>query len=425
VIYDPRDPDQHWNQPATWKWSCNPVWVWLDVLRHADGLGLPWSMFEPAIDVWIAAADYCDQIRPTKDGGSELWFRIAGAYKLTDPPKRWLPAMLDVADGQLSLRGDGCIVPSIGRWQEPEVTITDGEVYSYTDFAKGRAKPDIRNQINATFISSVYNYIEQSADPTINADSISVDGYQPLDMDLTWCPSHAQAKVRMKIEAARQNPEAWCGTLILNAYGLKLLNQNTDGSPRRFVRLQLSDFGLDSTFEILKRTVDPKSATVTIAVQEMTADAYDWNADEDEGTAPLIGLDKSAADVENPYNMQVSVGGVVITVTLDTPLDDTELHLQLEWRVSDDAVGDRDATWTALTLDGWGGHTDNMTAGRYDIRALYYNEESPPDYSDPLFIRGVIMSRFAESRGPHDLTTESSGDTIITEGGDTITTEGS
>lgn len=388
-IWDPRDDAQSYDDPSTWTWTRNGVLIVLNAVLDADGLNLPIDMVMPAIDVWKAEADYAANRIPLKNGGSEQRYRLSGGYSLTDPPKNWLPKMLDPMDARLALRGDGAIVIDVGRWREPELTISDNEIYSYTNFSRGKQKADIRNQINATFIAEEYDYVQQQADPFLNEDSIDVDGLQSMTLDLDWCPSHSHARRRMKIELDRQNPDGWNGIIITKAYGLKFLTPNADGSRKRFVHFTITEMGIDFDFEVLTFSFDHKTGRCTFAVRQASSAAYDWDPDEDEGTAPGRAKDTSASGVEDPFNLQISVASSEITVSIDTPLN-TGLTLILDYRSTVDAISDDDASWTDITVSGWAGTTGALTSGHmYDVRARLHNGASPVDYSDSLIIRGI------------------------------------
>ncbi len=390
ILWDPRDPNQSHTSPASWKWKSNGVLCVLDALWNENGVRLPIAMLVAGIDVWKAEADYADTWRSLNNGGSEPWFRLAGGYELTDPPKVWLPKMLDPMDARLSLRGDGAVVIDTGRWRDPELTIPNDQILSFTGFSRGKQKADIRNVIDATFIAPEYDYVQQQADTWLNEASIDVDGEQQVTLDLDFAPSHAQARVRQKIEAYRQDPNGWCGTIITKAYGLKFLTPNADGSRKRFVYFLIDELGIDNTiaFEVQRFAFAHLSGQCTFTVSAMSADAFAWNPATDEGTPPAFPRTTAANDVENPFNLAVSVAGNVISATLDAPLQ-TGLNLDLAVRTTFDGQGDGDVTWVPLSHSGWGGSTGSLADGRYDIRARFYNTESPPDYSDPRVIRGI------------------------------------
>lgn len=284
-----QDPDD----PSTWTWTDNGVLVLMDYLWHEDGMRLPRSLIELGIDVWKDEADYADEACDLKAGGTEKRYRLAGGYNLTDPPKAVLPLMLEPMDAQLRMRGDGAIIVETGKYTAPTVTLSDDCILSYSGLQRGKPKTDLRNEIHAKFISPDYKYIEQEADPWVNQDSVDVDGTQAMSLDnMDWCPSHRQARVRMKIEAYRQCPD-WSGSIVTNAWGMNAFDQ-------RLITVSIAELGINGTFEIEKWEFDPKSGNCTFSIHSMPSEAWAWDPDVDEGTAPGVGTDPTVTPVADP-----------------------------------------------------------------------------------------------------------------------------
>lgn len=353
------------DDPSTWTWTQNGVLIVMDYLWHSDGMRLPRSMIEKAIDVWKAQADIADEIVATKDGGTEPRYRLSGQYLLTAPPKSVLPLMLVPMDAQLYLRGDGAIIIDVGRFVTPTVILADsagGAIVDYSGLTRARDASDLRNEITAQFVSPDYNYVEQDADPWQDLASIDVDGLQTTSLDLTWVPSHAQARRRMKVEAYRQNP-GWSGTIVTNAYGLRAIDQ-------RFVRVQISELGLDDVFEIQKWTFDPLSGNCTLQISLMPAEAYAWDAATEEGTAPVSDEVTSSGSVESPAGLDSDVADSAITVTWDAP-EQPSLTAEADYRTHDSGVSDADATWFPMTVIGLSAVTGTLAADDYDARVRF------------------------------------------------------
>lgn len=396
-VYDPNDPLQDPANRATFSWTRNgPRIVW-DYVTHDDGMRLPLEMLTRAVDVWRGQVDLANQTRALKSGGSEPWYPLSGGYELTTPSKQVLPQMLVPMDARLYLRPDGAVVLDCGQYRPAVLTLTDNDIKSYSDFARGRAKAEIRNQITAQFVSPDYNYVEQEADPWRNTASINVDGLQVGQLDLSWATSHAEARYRMKIEAERQDPQGWVGTIVTNIRGLLYLADEPGQPRRRNVRFQIAELGLDDELEVQGFAFDVLTGRCTFSVGP--GPSYGWNPVTDEGTAPP--LPTSAADgIEDPSSLTVSVqnytvSGSVVTAVLaasvPAPIQDN-LHLVIQWRLHDDAVGDAQAVWTAFTASdtSWSGSTAPLAAGTYDVRARF-NGPNGND-SDWIYARGFIIA---------------------------------
>ncbi len=267
-VWDPRISGCDADDPTTWVWTDNAALIIMDYVWHSDGMRLPRSMIELAIDRWIAVANCCDELVPLLNGGTEKRYRLSGVYDLTEPPKNVLSRMLLPIDGRLHLRADGAIVLDIGEFCDPPITISDEDILAY-DMRRGPSKIDLKNEIRATYTAPGLNYEQQEADPWRNEDSILVDGLQSMSLNLDWCPSQSQARRIMKVNAFRANPE-WQGTITTNGRGALLLAQ-------RYARFQISDLGIDTTFFLQKSNIDLLNGICIFDVIAFPAAAYDFD----------------------------------------------------------------------------------------------------------------------------------------------------
>lgn len=353
------------DDPSTWTWTQNGVLIVMDYLWHSDGMRLPRAMIEKAIDVWKAQADIADETVDTKGGGTEPRYRLSGGYQLTASPKQVLPQMLTPMDAQLYLRGDGAIIIDVGRFVDPTITLSDGpggSIIDYSGLTRARDASDLRNEITAQFVSPDYDYVEQDADPWQDTASIDLDGLQTMSLNLTWVPSHAQARRRMKVESYRQNP-AWSGSIITNAYGLRAIDQ-------RFVRVQIDELDLDDVFEVQKWSFDILSGNCTFSISVMPAEAYAFDAETEEGTAPNA-TDTEAGDaVESPSDLDVEVVGSSLVASWSEPTQPS-LTAEAAYRVHDGGVTDADAVWTNMLVSGLTANSNPLAADDYDVRVRF------------------------------------------------------
>lgn len=360
----------------------NGVLIVLDYLWHNDGMRLPRARIDQAIDVWKDQANIADEPVDLKAGGNEPRYRLSGGYSMTAPAKSVLPLMLTPMDARLYLRGDGAIVIDVGKFVEPTVTLTDDHIVDYSNIMRGINSTDLRNKITAKFVSAAYLYVEQETDPWIDQASIDSDGEQPLALDLSWCPSHAQARRRIKIESYRQNP-LWSGQVVTNAYGLRAIDQ-------RFVRVQIAELALDEVFEIQRWKMDLMSGNCVFDICAMPAEAYAWNATEEEGNAPAANSVPVVDEIEGVTGFLVTDDGSVLQAIVDAPVQES-LEVQFDWRVHDGGVTDDDAVWFAFSIiDGfWSGYSEALGPDDYDIRARFVGPSGPPGaYS---FIRSYTL----------------------------------
>lgn len=289
-VWDPRDAAQDADDPSTWAWTTNGALIVLNYLWSDDGMRLPRELIELAIDDWCDKADAADALVALEAGGTEPRFQLCGVYEVTNFPRDVLPAMLNPMGANLRMRADGAVILDLPDYYDPTVVFTDDNILSYTDLRRAPEKGDLRNEIRARYVSPNHDFEEQEAQPWRNEDSISVDGTQSITMDLTWCPSHAQARRRMKLEAYRLNPE-WIGTIVTNAYGLNAIGE-------RLVRVQLSELGLDLVCERISFNFEPSTGRCLIGIRSMPQAAFDWDEATEEGTEP--GVDEADPDTGSP-----------------------------------------------------------------------------------------------------------------------------
>lgn len=405
-VFDPRDETQSPTDPTTWKWTQNGVLIVMDYLWHPDGMRLPFSLIEPALDVWSAQADIADQVVPLADGGSEPRFQLSGRYKLTDPVKTVLPLMLDPMDARLGLRADGAIVIDTAGYTAPVDTITDGQIVSYIGLSRGRQKADIKNEFRAQFVSPDYLYVEAEADPWLNEASIDVDGLATQSLDLTWATSHREARVKMKIEAYRQDPDSWCGQIVTNCYGLKFLEPNPDGTKKRYMNFQIAELAINVPFEVQRFAQDVKTGQCTFTVIGYDGTGNQWDPATDEGIAPALPTAIGTDNIENPSSLTVTIvdqqvggGSEVGILTASVPEPDQQgLNLRLQYAVHDDDIADGDKTWIDFTITGpCAGQTGPLAPNTYDVRAAFFNSRG--HFSDYIYERGFIITAGMGSGG--------------------------
>lgn len=302
LVWDPRDEAQDADDPDTWTWSQNAALIILDYLRHADGMRIPYAIIEPGLDDWEDAADYCDDEITLLSGDTEPRYKLAGGYELTEEPKEVLKSMLAPIDGRLRLREDGALVLDVGKF----VTPTDSETFGNTDIIsfdlrRGAPASELKNEIRATYTSPGHNYQPQEADPWRDEDSIDLYDVKTATLQLDWAFSHRQVRQRLKVEAARQNPE-WLGTIVTNARGLTLMG-------KQYARFTIDGL-LNATFYIVKSDINLLSGACAFDVVSFPSTAYDWTPAE-EGVSP-------EHEAPGDHGIVVPEGATELTITADS-----------------------------------------------------------------------------------------------------------
>lgn len=287
------------------EWSDNAAACIMDFMSHAEGMRLPSYLFETplALQGWQDAFDRADIAVPLKAGGDLPAYRLWGSYSYDERPADVLGRMLVSCDGKLKLTSDGGITLDIGTWVEPTVTLDEGAITAFTDFGRGRNILDTANTIHATYLDATHDYQTTEADPWIDEDDVLLRGEIAQEVSFIMAPHHSQCRRLMKLEAYRRNP-SWIATIVCNLKGMAAFGE-------RFIRITYPPFGLDEVFEVMdfKLNIGENNIlnSVTLQVQSMPEEAYEWDAATEEGTAPEAEKSESDDTVPIPTNFSVIV----------------------------------------------------------------------------------------------------------------------
>ncbi len=285
-VFDPTDPAQNVDDVATWTWSDNLARIVMDYLRDRDGMRMPLSMLATpqALDGWRQAVNDCNDVIPLKAGGTERRYRCWGSYSFSERPGDVLRRFMAAGNARLAPTPDGGMHLEVGKWRAPTVTIDEAAITGFQGLGRGKSILETANTITAQFTSVPHDYQTADADPWVDDADVADRGEIATQADLVCSPSHGQTRRLMKIEAARANPE-WVGTLACNLQALAAFGE-------RFIHVRYAAFGIDHDFEVMDfQFVFGEHATligVTLQLQSIGADAYAWNPELEEGTAPAV-----------------------------------------------------------------------------------------------------------------------------------------
>jgi len=266
-------------------WHDNAASIIRDYLYHEEGLRLPKSLLTTtdAAAGWVAAYNKCQAAYTIAAGGTEPRYRLWGSYSLEERPADVLNRMLIACDGRLMLTNDGGLTLDIGDIPENLVTIDESMIVGFSEIGRGRDILSTANTIRATFINPAQDYQSSDADPWVDAEDVSLRGEIAQSFDFVMAPSHSQCRRLMKLAAYRANPN-WVGAFVCNTKALAVLGE-------RFCRLSYGPLGIDGVFEIMDFSFDIGDGdilnTVTLQVQSMPAEAFEWDAEQEEGDAPV------------------------------------------------------------------------------------------------------------------------------------------
>lgn len=334
---------------ATNIWSDNAADIIRDYMTHADGMRLPSSLVTTtdAAAGWLTAYNRATENVSKISGGTEDRYRLWGSYSLNERPGDVLGRMLVSCDGRIVPTPDGGVTVDIGTWAEPTVTLDAATIVGFTDLSRGRDIMTSANIIRATYMSPVHDYQSTDAQEWSDDTDISARGEIAADMSFDMAPSHGQCKRLMKLAAYRANPR-WIGTFQCNLKGLAAYG-------KRFVRITYPLFSIDEVFEVTDFRFDIGDGGtltgVTLQVQSMPGDAYDWNYLTEEGTAPLYETTEVDDTIPVPTGLDffgdtINVGGTLVTVGVMT-FDAAPAGLSVEIRYKRTA----DVTWLVAAVN--------------------------------------------------------------------------
>lgn len=291
-LYDPRldgsipggsGAHRH-NNKATWAWSDNAALIVLDYLTHADGYNRPIAKIDLAS--FQVMADICDEDVPLKAGGTENRYRSATSVYLTEKRTEVLARLLEACDASLHDQADGTWRIAGGEWIAPTVTLDAslGHIIE-AEWRGGASAMERYNELAIKYLSPPHGYSEVEGDPwqaTTDPDFIA-GLVETRPLDLLQVPSHGQARRLAKIRIARDNPE-WAGTILTNYVGLDAIGE-------RCIHIIDPLLAIDHDFWIEQLEVMGDGTGTRITVRSANEDAYDWDEDTEEGTAPPVPIE--------------------------------------------------------------------------------------------------------------------------------------
>lgn len=312
---------------ATTIWSENAADIIRDYMTHSDGMRLPTSLMTTTLAAagWLSAYNRANGTVSVFAGGTEKRYRIWGSYSLNERPGDVLSRMLAACDGRIVPTADGGVTLDIGTWAEPDVTLDADTIVGFTDLSRGRDIMTSANVVRATYLSPVHDYQSTDAQEWSDDDDVAARGEIVTDLSFDMAPSHGQCRRLMKLASYRANPN-WIGSFQCNLRGLAAYG-------KRFVRITYPLFSIDEVFEITDFRFDiGEGGTltgVTLVVQSMPEEAYDWDYLTEEGTAPIYEVTEVDNTIPDPTNFTflgdtINVSGTDVAIgvmSFDEPPD--------------------------------------------------------------------------------------------------------
>jgi hypothetical protein len=288
-------------------WSDNAAGVIRHFIVGRNGMRIPEELLTTPLAqaAWETAWTASNISFALKGGGTEPQYRLWGAYKLSEQPGSVLEAMLANCDARPILTRDGGMAIQIGALPAPTVTLDNTLITAAVRVASGLDVRTTANRVSSKYLSQADDYLLVDADPWLDDANISIRGEINDSVDWSWSPSHSQARRLMKLRYHRLTPD-WVLTVNCRLGALAAFQE-------QFVNV---DYTIGAThivgvFEILEFTWNLGDngilRSVTLSLQSVSAEMYQWNPITDEGVAPVtadVTVDRTIPEVTN-FNVTV------------------------------------------------------------------------------------------------------------------------
>ena len=309
-VWDPRDPAQDANDPATWVYSDNHALCVLDALRTNPIR--PFRLSALNVPEFVAAANASDQLVPLKAGGSERRYTLHGTlvYDGTEV-EDMLEPMLRAGAAEF-VRTGGQIGIRAGAYAAPVYTLSD--VMDRLTMSTMAPADNMPTEIRATFVSRAREYQPAELPPWVIPGAQSDDGgiatIKPLALD--WAGSATQAQRVARILGYRDRAQKTLAGI----------------APPDAIQLTAGagvSVALPAPFDVLNGTFvatmvhpsfDPLgdggvALRVPLALREERAEWYQWNAATDEADITEIVYNDDTTGVPMPGAISITTGAEV------------------------------------------------------------------------------------------------------------------
>lgn len=329
-------PDLHASDPtneAGWTWTENPIRQLAHYMLVREGVDYA-TKIAPAINMWRAAQDVCDEAVPLKAGGTEARYRSCLAHKHTDSHGTVKAALLSLCDGWMATRADGAYAIYAGKYEAPTVSIGPEHIVSYDWQGVGVDDDSAVNEIVCSYVSKAHDYNSVETDAWRDEEDISERGNILSDTLDLQTPSWGQVRRLAKRKMSRTNA-AYRGTITTNIKGRIARGQ-------RYINLKLEEAGsifFDGVAEITAVTRNMSTGGITFSWVAADPNIDAWNPATEEGEPAAKGDRVAVAPLTTPTiddaDPQFSPDGnsALILIDVNAP-DRDDLTWYARWKLT-------------------------------------------------------------------------------------------
>lgn len=306
-VYDPRS--------GLTVYSDNLALCLADWLVSTDGLNARVDWDDVALE-----ADICDLPILDRNGYAVAKYAFSESYSLAEPRSSVLNKLTTAGDVFVYSDEDGRVGFRVGRWIEPDVTISDEHINSF-DFAEGHDGTKIVNAVAVQYTEPAAGYRQHQSAAYFIDDG---NPYQEEVSRIYGIPNHNQA-VRIAKSLHRGLNAEYTVSMNLNLFGWVLRS-------KRFFRLELSELQISCAFEIVGWELTDDFMSINITAKSVTKEGFDFDSSTEEPAPNPIGSITVSDIVDDPENVVLtSPDPGQIYISFDSP-SRSSLIVRLRYR---------------------------------------------------------------------------------------------
>lgn len=336
LCWDFRDPAQSPTDPTTWTWTQNSIVIlcWHMCFNEFGFRKDYRKAILPVLDMWVEDSDICDEDVALALGGTEKRYQCNGFDTTENGPKTGLNAILATCDGWLCERGDGALLPTVGKFRESRVQVlSDADIIGHSiqyDVLFG----DECNRLVPKFTYPATDYTSSDTDFFEDIDQQLISGRElSQDADYSWCHQWRQARRLGKRDWLRLQQKVK-GSVDVRLSGINSIYSRWVrlDTPKRMPRLN------GKLIENRRVLLALTKGGFTMDIIQHPDNIDEWNPATDEGAQPPVPSKPNASDLDSPVISTViptaSSGSVYLQVIIIDP-DQDDLTPTVRYQVAD------------------------------------------------------------------------------------------
>lgn len=322
MVWDPRDPGQDPDDPATWVWSANQALCTLDALRQN-----PLRRYTDRnlwVETFADAADAADEPVAVKGGGTIPRYEVNGTLVFSTGAEiedQVQPLASAGASRFTRVGGRLALVPGI--WREPVAELTDVLGDQPMAFVRFRPSADLVTAVTANYTSPARAY-EDAATPTFAlAGAQEEDGGEEKlgPYDLRFITDHRQAQRVAKILGMRTRMQRSVSAVFPpRAFDLVAGSVGTLDLPEPYA-------ARNGIYEVeeARPAFDPLglegvAVRVPLVLRETSPAVYAWDAETEEQEVVEEDFDASIQPVAPPGAVTATSGADTVLISGDSSI---------------------------------------------------------------------------------------------------------